>query len=112
MHFPQDMPGGWPLGMLTLFLFLKYERPFPDWWVNQSMRKYANCKIEGSALQKVGRYIFGVIGLFTVYLGPDVLFALFAPDASLAGHILRYIRYTLVSLWAIFAAPDCSSKSD
>jgi len=53
-----------------------------------------------------------VIGLFTVYLGPDVLFALFAPDASLAGHILRYIRHTLVSLWAIFAAPDCSSKSD
>jgi hypothetical protein len=67
--------------------------------------KYAPFKMEGSAPQKVGRYIVGIVGLFALYLGLDILFGLFAPDASLAGYILRYIRYSLVSIWAIFGAP-------
>jgi hypothetical protein len=69
------------------------------------MRQHAPFKMDGSVLQKVGRYVLGMIGLFAVYLGLDILFAIFAPDASLAGYILRYIRYSLVSLWAVFAAP-------
>lgn len=69
------------------------------------LRKYASFKLDGSALQKIGRYVVGMIGLFAVYLGLDILFALFAPDASLAGYILRYIRYAFVALWASFAAP-------
>jgi len=169
MHFPQDVLGGWLLGLLILFLFLKYERPFLEWWAGKSlgtqiglgfifsmaiiligilvvaaisgtrdapqwavfateardishyltlsgfffgavaghslMRQYAHFEMDGSALQKVGRYVLGMIGLFAIYLGLDLLFAAFAPDNSLAGYILRYVRYTLVSLWAIFAAP-------
>ena len=69
------------------------------------MGKHAPFKMEGSALQKVGRYTVGIIGLFALYLGLDVLFALFAADASLAGYILRYIRYASVASWAIFGAP-------
>jgi membrane-associated phospholipid phosphatase len=67
--------------------------------------KYVPFKVDGSILQKIGRYIIGIIGVFVLYLGLDLLFALLAPDASLGGYILRYIRYTVVSIWAIFGAP-------
>ena len=169
VHFPQDVLGGWLLGLLMLFLFIRYESRFLAWWgqmiektqillgfvfsiiiillgalilavisgspdppewstfSTQSReidhyitlagflfgaiagltwkKKYAPFKMDGSALQKVGRYIVGIVGLFAIYLGLDRLFGLIAPDASLAGYILRYIRYTLVSNWAIFGAP-------
>lgn len=67
--------------------------------------KHAPFKMDGSTMQKIGRYLVGVIGLFAIYLGLDVLFATIAPDASLAGYVLRYIRYSFVSIWAIFGAP-------
>lgn len=169
VHFPQDVLGGWLLGLFMLFLFIKYESRFLAWWGQMSGKtqillgfalsvslillgvlvlaaiagspdppewstfstqareidhyitlagflfgavagltlksKYAPFKVNGSALQKVGRYIVGMIGLFVLYLGLDVLFAQLAPDASLAGYILRYIRYSLVSIWAVFGAP-------
>ena len=169
VHFPQDVLGGWLIGLIMLFVFIKYESRFLAWWAQKTvnaqiflgflfsaatiligllvlylisgspdpaewavysteardisdyirlggflfgavtgavlMGKHARFKMDGSALQKVGRYIVGIVGLFALYLGLDVLFALFAPDASLAGYILRYIRYALVSIWAIFGAP-------
>lgn len=169
VHFPQDVLGGWLIGLILLFVFIKYETRFLTWWARKTvqtqiwlgffcsvaviligmlvlalisaspdpaewavfsteareiehyitlagflfgavtgtvlMSKHARFKMDGSALQKIGRYILGMIGLFTIYLGLDVLFALFAPDASLAGYVLRYIRYALVSIWAIFGAP-------
>jgi len=169
VHFPQDLLGGWLLGLVMLLLFLKYEHRFLVRWAQKTantqiwlgflfsgaiillgqlvlaliagspdpaewaaysteardiehyitlggflfgavagvvlMQKYAPFKMDGSALQKVGRYAVGMIGLFALYLGLDVLFALLAPDASLAGYILRYIRYALVSFWAMFGAP-------
>ena len=61
------------------------------------MGKYARFEMDGSTFQKVCRYVIGIIGIFIHYLGLDLLFALLAPDASLAGHILRYIRYASVS---------------
>ena len=169
VHFPQDVLGGWMLGLLMLFVFINYESRFLAWWNRKQVNaqiwlgflssvaiiligmlvlalisnspdpqewaafsteareidhyitlagflfgaiagttlttKYARFKMEGSALQKMGRYILGMIGLFAIYLGLDVLFGLFAPDASLAGYTLRYVRYTLVSAWAVFGAP-------
>jgi membrane-associated phospholipid phosphatase len=169
VHFPQDVFGGWLLGLAILLLFLKYENRFLDWWEQKNlsaqiwlgflfsialiligllvvaliapfpdppewaayavdardpshyftlggflfgaiagivlMKKFAPFKMEGSALQKVGRYTLGMIGIFALYLGLDVLFAFIAPDASLVGYILRYIRYASVSLWGMFGAP-------
>ena len=168
-HFPQDVLGGWLLGLLMLVLFIKYEGRFLAWWAQKTTNtqitlgflvsiavillgmlvlalisgapdppewasystqarevdhyitlagflfgavtgtvltgKYARFKIDGSTLQKIGRYLVGMVGLFALYLGLDVLFALLAPDASLVGYVLRYIRYALVSTWAIFGAP-------
>jgi hypothetical protein len=169
VHFPQDVLGGWLLGLVMLLAFLKYESRFLAWWAQKTtntqiflgflfsaaliligllvvsliaafpdppdwagyateardishyltlggfllgavtgvvlMQKYARFKVGGPLQMKVGRYVVGMIGLFAIYLGLDVLFALLAPDASLAGYILRYIRYTCVSLWAFFGAP-------
>ena len=169
VHFPQDVLGGWLLGLLMLFVFIKYESQFLAWWAQKTagtqillgfissvaiiligilvlalisnspdpaewaaysteareidhyitlsgflfgavagatwMGKHARFKTDGSALQKTGRYVVGMIGLFAIYLGLDMLFALFASDASLTGYILRYIRYALVSIWAVFGAP-------
>jgi membrane-associated phospholipid phosphatase len=169
VHFPQDVLGGWLLGLVMLLVFLNYEVPFLDWWTQKTvstriwlgfllsmaliligllvlalisgvqdppewasfateardpsyyltlggftfgavagvtlMQEHASFKMEGSVLQRVGRYALGIIVLFALYLGLDVLFALFAPDASLAGYVLRFIRYASVSFWAIFGAP-------
>jgi membrane-associated phospholipid phosphatase len=169
VHFPQDVLGGWLLGLVMLFVFIKYESRFLAWWAQKTvnaqlflgflfsaatiligllvlylisgspdpqewavysteareidhyitlagflfgavtgavlMGKHARFKMDGSALQKIGRYVVGIVGLFALYLGLDILFALLAPDASLAGYILRYIRYSLVSIWAIVGAP-------
>ena len=169
VHFPQDVLGGWLLGLFMLFVFLKYESRFLAWcaqktagtqillgflfsaalilvgllvlslisifpdppeWAGYAaeardisryltlgcflfvaiagvvlMQKHARFKMDGSLLQKIGRYLVGIIGLFALYLGLDALFALLAPDASLAGYIMRYIRYASVSFWAMFLAP-------
>jgi len=67
--------------------------------------KYASFKMDGTLLQKIGRYMVGIVGLFALYLGLDLLFALLTPDASLAGYILRYIRYASVAFWGMFGAP-------
>jgi membrane-associated phospholipid phosphatase len=169
VHFPQDVLGGWLLGLAMLLVFLKYESRFLDWWNQKTintqiwlgflfsialilvgmlvvalisafpdplewaqyatearnishyltlggflfgavagvvlMQKHAPFKVDGSVLQKAGRYIVGILGLFALYLGLDLLFALLAPDASLAGYVLRFIRYAGVALWGMFGAP-------
>jgi membrane-associated phospholipid phosphatase len=69
------------------------------------MQKYARFSVDGPVLQRILRYILGMVGVFALYLGLDVLFAMFAEDATLAGYILRYIRYATVAFWAAFVAP-------
>jgi membrane-associated phospholipid phosphatase len=169
VHFPQDLLGGWLLGLIVLLLFLKYEGRFLTWWKQKAaraqillgfvssaalmlvgllvvwlvsgltdpaawaafategrdvshyvtlggflfgavvglvwMQQFARFQMDGSILQRVTRYALGMIGLFAIYLGLDALFAALAPDVSLAGYFLRYIRYACVSLWATFGAP-------
>jgi len=169
VHFPQDVLGGWLIGLALLLLFLRFEPPFLAWWRQKTinlqillgflaslgviavglltlavtapfpdppewasyatearklshfitlagflfgtvagmvlMQKHACFQVNGSAFQVVARYFLGMIGLFTLYLGLDVLFALLAPDASVLGYILRYVRYASVGLWAVFGAP-------
>jgi membrane-associated phospholipid phosphatase len=169
VHFPQDVLGGWLIGLISLLLFLRYEKRVLDWWAKKTMtaqillgfifsaliilggslvlwaisgnpdppewagfaaeardpshyftlggflfgavtgttlmQKYARFSIEGAALARVARYAAGMIGLFAIYLGLDLLFGLLAEDASVLGYILRYIRYASIGLWAGFGAP-------
>jgi len=70
-----------------------------------SMLRYARFQTGGPPLQQTGRYFLGIAGVLVIYLGLDVLFSLLAADESVAGYILRYIRYACVTFWMAFGAP-------
>ena len=38
MHFPQDVLGGWLLGLVMLLLYLKYEGRFLAWWAQKTVQ--------------------------------------------------------------------------
>jgi membrane-associated phospholipid phosphatase len=78
---------------------------FGTWAGYPLMRQYASFDAKGPWGKRALRYFVGVIGLLVIYLGLSLLFDLFAPDESVPGYILRYIRYSLVAFWAIFLAP-------
>ena len=69
------------------------------------MQKYARFLTRGPWWQKTGRYALGMAVVLVIYFVLDMLFNLLARDASLAGYLLRYLRYGAVTLWAMFGAP-------
>jgi hypothetical protein len=69
------------------------------------MWNLARFEIKGPGWQRAGRYLVGIAGVLAIYLALDVLFALLAGDETLAGYLLRYIRYAMVTLWATYGAP-------
>lgn len=67
-------------------------------WVN----KFGQPKVIGSALKRFARYIVGIVGVIALYLGLKMIF----PEEPLVlGYALRFIRYTLISLWVSYFAP-------
>jgi len=175
VHFPQDVLGGWILGVAAILLFIKYENGAKNWWLRKTtsmqialgfgislipmliglavralivnapdprewaefavdarspthfftlsgiwfgsllgvalMRKSANFKVEGAGAVKLARYLLGMAILLAIYIGLDILFGMFAADESIAGYILRYVRYAGVAIWAIFGAPRLFIKT-
>lgn len=69
------------------------------------MKRHAPFQNSGSGLQQLGRYVLGIISLLIVYEGMDIVFAMFAPDESMLGYALRYIRYATVTFLVAFLAP-------
>lgn len=69
------------------------------------MRKYASFSAKGTRGLRVARYLVGILGLLVLYFGLDLAFAALAPDDSILGYLLRYIRYGLATFWATFLAP-------
>jgi membrane-associated phospholipid phosphatase len=69
------------------------------------MRQYAPFSAQGAWGKRFLRYALGILGLLLLYFGLDIAFAALAPDDSVLGYILRYIRYGLATLWATFLAP-------
>jgi len=69
------------------------------------MGRLAPFKTSGSLAQKIGRYFLGIAGLIIIWKGLDSLFGLVAPEESLFGYFLRYIRYGATAIWATFLAP-------
>lgn len=57
---------------------------------------------DGSARQRIMRYILGLIGILILWYG---LGQIFPREATLIAYILRYLRYTLVGLWIMAGAP-------
>jgi membrane-associated phospholipid phosphatase len=56
----------------------------------------------GPALQRVLRYLIGLVGVLAIY---TVLGAIFPRGESLVPYLLRYLRYGLIGLWIAFIAP-------
>jgi len=69
------------------------------------MVRLAPFKTSGTPAQKIGRYFLGIVGLILIWKGLDSLFGLVAPEESLFGYFLRYIRYGATGVWATFLAP-------
>jgi hypothetical protein len=69
------------------------------------MRQYANFDAKGGWSKRVARYLVGIVGLLIIYYGLDIFFASITPDETTLGYFLRYLRYTLVTIWATFLAP-------
>lgn len=69
------------------------------------MRQYAPFQTSGGWAQRIGRYLLGMVGVLLLYFGLDMLFGMLAADETALGLGLRYLRYGLVTFWAIFGAP-------
>jgi membrane-associated phospholipid phosphatase len=69
------------------------------------MKRYASFKSDGDWMKRLGRYLVGILGMFLIYYGLDALFGLIAADESVTGYILRYLRYTMITIWVTFLAP-------
>ncbi|GAB4449947.1 MAG: hypothetical protein OHK0041_11530 [Anaerolineales bacterium] len=78
---------------------------FGAWAGCALMRQYARFSAQGGWGKRIARYVLGIAGLLLLYFGLDIAFAALAPDASVLGYVLRYIRYGLATLWATFLAP-------
>ena len=56
----------------------------------------------GTLVQRALRYLLGITGLLILYLG---LGAIFPRTPDLVSYGLRFLRYALIGLWAIWLAP-------
>jgi membrane-associated phospholipid phosphatase len=56
----------------------------------------------GSWLQRVGRYLIGMVGLLALYLG---LRMVFPTEPEALGQVFRFARYALIGVWVTFGAP-------
>lgn len=59
----------------------------------------------GSWDKRLIRYVIGLVGVIILWQGLGGLFSLIAIDESWPGHILRYIRYSLIGVWVSAAGP-------
>lgn len=69
------------------------------------MRQYAPFQNAATWSKRLVSYALGVIVLLFLYFGLDIAFSTITSDETLLGYALRYIRYTLATLWVTFGAP-------
>lgn len=50
IHFPQDVLAGWILGIVILFLWLRYEERLSNWWQSQPVSRQTIIAIAGPLL--------------------------------------------------------------
>ncbi|MEZ4737188.1 MAG: phosphatase PAP2 family protein [Caldilineaceae bacterium] len=62
-------------------------------------------RVDGQGRAYLLRCLLGIIGILLLWRGLDLLFTLLAPDESVVGYFLRYLRYTAVGLWVAGVAP-------
>jgi membrane-associated phospholipid phosphatase len=69
------------------------------------MRQKAGFQPDESSIKRGFSYALGIIILLLIYEGLDVAFAAIAADETVPGYLLRYLRYSLATLWVTFGAP-------
>jgi len=69
------------------------------------MRQHARFSTTGTWSSRILRFVIGIISLLILFYGLDTLFGLVAPDQTVLGYILRYIRYGFATFWTIFLVP-------
>jgi membrane-associated phospholipid phosphatase len=69
------------------------------------MRQYARFRPAADWVKRLLSYVIGLVGLLLIYFGLDIAFSLIAADETVLGYTLRFIRYTLVTIWVTFGAP-------
>ena len=69
------------------------------------MRQQARFRPAVSSVKRGFSYALGIIILLLIYEGLDVAFAALAADETVLGYLLRYLRYSLATLWVTFGAP-------
>jgi membrane-associated phospholipid phosphatase len=58
--------------------------------------------VKGAPVQLAGRLVIGLVGIVVIYFG---LKAIFPEGENLTAYLLRYVRYSLIGLWAAGLAP-------
>jgi hypothetical protein len=69
------------------------------------MKRYAPFLTRASLVKRFGRYALGMVCALPVYIGLDFAFALIAPDETMLGYALRYVRYATLTFMLTFIAP-------
>jgi membrane-associated phospholipid phosphatase len=69
------------------------------------MRQRVNFDPQGTAGQRLLRYIIGILGVLVIWQGLDILFTPLAPEETALEFILRYLRYGATTFWAMYGAP-------
>ena len=71
------------------------------------VKKYGVPVVKGSALKRFARFFVGIVGVVVIYLGLKMVFP---EEPILLGYVLRFLRYTLLSLWVTYFAPMVFKK--
>jgi len=71
------------------------------------VKKYGVPVVKGSALKRFARFFVGIVGVVVIYLGLKMVFP---EEPILLGYVLRFLRYTLLSLWVSYFAPMLFKK--
>jgi hypothetical protein len=69
------------------------------------MKQHAHFETDGTWIQQTVRYFLGILLVFIILFGLDALFGQIAPDETVLGYILRYLRYGVTTFWVVFGAP-------
>ena len=71
-------------------------------WINHA----GGFNAKGPFVERLLRYLLGLVGVLIFYLGLKVVFGMISPDTeSLVPYVLRYSRYMLVGAWVSAGAP-------
>lgn len=71
------------------------------------VKKFGVPVVKGSVLKRFTRFFVGIVGVVVIYLGLKMVFP---EEPMLIGFVLRFVRYTILSLWVSYFGPYLFKK--